>query len=228
MNQIQEVSAVLNKHKVNYWLDGGTLLGHIREGGFISWDKDLDLCVKEKDFKQLKPALKELSKEYYIKKTIAKGKIKGYGFYPKSKKNVRGALMVLRNEGTFYVGDRYTQKLDFRKKIPRSKKIKWYLFNALYALNPVNFFHVVLRFLYDSEFRPKWDLEKFPLNKSYKKTGTTKRYSKYIKEFIIVNGARVPKKYKKYLESMYGKDWKIPKKDWPFSENPLIQDKKIK
>ncbi|MBU0580296.1 MAG: LicD family protein, partial [Candidatus Margulisbacteria bacterium] len=35
----------LNKAKIKYWLDGGTLLGLYRDGSLISYDSDVDLGI---------------------------------------------------------------------------------------------------------------------------------------------------------------------------------------
>jgi len=35
----------LEKEKIDYHLEGGTLLGFVRDGGFLEWDFDLDLSI---------------------------------------------------------------------------------------------------------------------------------------------------------------------------------------
>ena len=43
-----EVSGLLDKHKIPYVLEAGTLLGVIREGRLLPWDTDLDITVLHK------------------------------------------------------------------------------------------------------------------------------------------------------------------------------------
>ena len=40
---------MFSKYHVNYWIDGGTLLGAVRHGGFIPWDDEADLFIKKSD-----------------------------------------------------------------------------------------------------------------------------------------------------------------------------------
>ena len=43
----------LEKHKINYWLDSGTLLGLVRDGKLIEGDNDIDISVLETEVNKL-------------------------------------------------------------------------------------------------------------------------------------------------------------------------------
>jgi alcohol dehydrogenase len=48
---IDEVVKLITLHKIQYFLDTGTLLGAVREGAFISWDNDIDIGVAGDNFR---------------------------------------------------------------------------------------------------------------------------------------------------------------------------------
>ena len=58
LHVLREVTRVLEELKIPYFMQGGTMLGAIRHGGFIPWDDDVDLGILRADYDRL---LREVS-----------------------------------------------------------------------------------------------------------------------------------------------------------------------
>lgn len=54
---LEEIDKVCRKNHIDYFLDGGSLLGAVRHGGFIPWDDDLDITVMAKDYRRMRECL---------------------------------------------------------------------------------------------------------------------------------------------------------------------------
>ena len=53
MELMDAIIRICDKNGLQYFADGGTLLGAVRHQGFIPWDDDVDLCMKREDYMKL-------------------------------------------------------------------------------------------------------------------------------------------------------------------------------
>ena len=62
-----EIHELFSKYDIDYMLAYGTLLGGVREKGFIPWDNDADIIVKHSDYDKIKDVLlKHLPDKYEL------------------------------------------------------------------------------------------------------------------------------------------------------------------
>lgn len=54
---LKKFDLICRKNKIKYSLHGGTLLGCIRESGFIPWDDDVDVSMTRSEFNKIKRVL---------------------------------------------------------------------------------------------------------------------------------------------------------------------------
>lgn len=67
LDMLEQVDRVCRKHGIRYFLDFGSMLGAVREKGYIAWDDDLDIGMLRKDYELFKRyAATELPSEYKL------------------------------------------------------------------------------------------------------------------------------------------------------------------
>lgn len=63
---LEQVVSICKKHRLTYYISGGTFLGAVRHRGFIPWDDDIDIALPREDYERLISVLHaELPSPYY-------------------------------------------------------------------------------------------------------------------------------------------------------------------
>ncbi len=61
-----KIDLVCKKHKIKYFIYGGTLIGALRHGGFIPWDDDLDVVMFREDYEKFIKLTDEFNDPYFL------------------------------------------------------------------------------------------------------------------------------------------------------------------
>lgn len=72
LQMLEKFVDVCERHNLNYFLDGGTLLGAVRHKGFIPWDDDIDVIMPRDDYDRLWEIAKdEFQYPYFFQTTLS-------------------------------------------------------------------------------------------------------------------------------------------------------------
>jgi len=63
---LKKVTNLLEAKGIQYWLEGGTLLGIIREDRLLPWDNDLDISLTEEYYDEILEAISDIKKLGYM------------------------------------------------------------------------------------------------------------------------------------------------------------------
>lgn len=100
---LEEIDRICQKHQLNYWLDGGTLLGAVRHGGFIPWDDDIDIGMPLKDMQAfIRIAPSELKDGLFLQT-------------PQSDPSCKIAITKVRDLNSLYIEFTDDFKADYQK-----------------------------------------------------------------------------------------------------------------
>ena len=223
VNLLWQVKEVLDKYNIEFWLDCGTLLGAVRNRKFLAWEHDIDLGIWHKNFSDnLKISIFDTLCERGFKVHISK----------------LVNHMHIR-KGRNYIDINFYQLVD-------NKAIWPMLTNPLYKL--LNYFAHVLSAPYDYEIDKKEFLTKRIIRKIVVGISRTipsflrKSIAHLISSIRISNNRvlwiipssyflnlstikfygmeiKVPAEREEYLAYRYGKDWRIPRKNWVTSRD---------
>ncbi|MCQ2256518.1 MAG: LicD family protein [Bacteroidaceae bacterium] len=64
---MKEIHKICVNNNIDYWLDGGSMIGAMRHGGFIPWDDDIDIAMRRSDIPRfVEAARRELPDWLYL------------------------------------------------------------------------------------------------------------------------------------------------------------------
>lgn len=228
IENLREIKEILDNTGIAYWIENGTLLGAVRSGKSISWDNDIDfgtwynnsekiirslppnflkkcslLISNDRHIKIRKPGLNGLKIDISLYRKKQKYALKTWiidkTLIQKILRKIRYLLSLkIYKKHSIWVKSNYNKKhFGIKKLIPIC-----IIFSSIIPKKIKTFFGDVILSILKSQHSVY--LVGIPIH-HYQRLSKIQFYGIMFK---------APSDKKKYLEYKYGKNWRIPKKDW--------------
>lgn len=136
LDLLNELQRVCKKHEIQYFADGGTVLGAVRHQGFIPWDDDIDIAMTRENYENLcLVAAEEFHEPYFFQTEYTdRGSLRGHAQLRNSLTTaiLEGEEFLDINHGIFidiFPLDAVTDNVaEFEKQRQEIKKLKKKIF----------------------------------------------------------------------------------------------------
>ena len=221
---LKEVKEVFDEYDVEYWLDQGTLLGAVRDEKFIPWDHDIDLCTWQSSTTNIASACQKLRDRGF--NVFFSPHNKG-GAVIKKERYPSVSITPYRLTGDTATIDWITRKQTAIGCI--TEHLLWVLSALPYTeVNPEELglrapFITMNLLKITKALSSSWRKRFANTAKIvYEKIGSLHAQlvvpSHYFTNLSTIKfygmEFKVPAKTEEYLSFKYGKDWKVPRRDW--------------
>jgi len=228
IKNLQDIKEIFDWHRIEFWLDTGTLLGAVREGKILSWDDDVDLSLKEVEYRKLPSTFAEFKERGFIINEVPVPLSDLGKSYRRFSLSRSGYIIDIFS---YFLKDNdwlsFVSSWNFGQSLLMKvySKILWFVWRILCSAE-INFQSKIKRFfgniikflliLLPNNFK------RFLFNKTGKKLRqltvilviprhhfeNLEKIKYYDMDF------NVPADTENYLNYRYGKDWRTPKNNW--------------
>ena len=191
--RLKKVVTLLEKHNIHFWMYGGALLGYVRNGELIPWDKDIDLFVWKDEYQkllQLKNEFKKAGFKYFIREKHIK--------LAWEDKNI--SLMHYELQGKYAIREKLVTKNKIGNMIYFGLLVKAVEFNLLRS------YHLL-----------RWLLLKIGGCYLARQVVPSHFYLNLKEIDFFGIRLKVPVETEKYLEYTFGETWRTPIKNFKYN-----------
>ena len=189
-----DVKYIFEKHKINYWLDEGTLVGALRSGTFIPWDNDIDLAILEEEKPKIIKSFNELkTKNFFVRHQKEKNHISFY------RNDTKIDINIYIDSDIYNTNNNKSKIITLTRWWNRRSIIGRALDKTMEVCHR---FPIVAKILF-----PLYVLFADPETIAIEKNIMTE----FQKIKFLGKTFKVPKRATEYLRFRFGSDWKVPK-----------------